>query len=83
MAIALWLVGAFVAVVFFGTWAVQIALWLLALALRLAAWTGMVLVGLVSLLALALVDRRQPAQIWRNECAHAAAEAVVRRERWS
>ncbi|WP_374513840.1 hypothetical protein [Brevundimonas sp.] len=83
MVFAAWLVAAAILLVFFGTWALQIALWLLMLALRLAAWTGMVLFGLVSLLALALIDRRQLARIWRNECAHAAAEAVVRRERWS
>ncbi|SFS80250.1 hypothetical protein [Brevundimonas viscosa] len=83
MVFAAWLVAAVILLVFFGTWALQIALWLLMLALRLAAWTGMVLFGLVSLLALALIDRRQLARIWRNECAHAAAEAVVRRERWS
>ena len=83
MAVALWVVGGVFVVVFFGTWALQIALWLLAVALRLAGWIAMVLFGLASLLALAVIDRRQLARIWRNEQAHAATRAVVRRERWS
>jgi len=80
MAFALWLVGAFVVVVFFGTWALQIALWLLAVALRLAGWVAIALFGLMSLLALAVIDRRQLARIWRNQRAQAGAEALLRRE---
>jgi len=81
MAVALWLLGAVVLTVFLGSWVLQIALWLLDLALRLVGWMAALLFGLVSLLALALIDRRQLARIWRNQRAHAAAEAVVRRER--
>ncbi len=83
MALALWLVGGVFVLVFFGTWAVQIALWLLGVALRLAGWTAALLFGLGSLLALAVIDRRQLGRIWRNEQAHAAAQTVIRRERWS
>lgn len=83
MTFALWLVGGFVVFVFFGTWALQIAVWLLMVTLRLAGWAAIALFGLISLLALAVLDRRQLARIWRNERAHAAAEALVRRERWS
>lgn len=82
MPFALWLVGAFVFVVFFGTWAVQIAVGLLALALRLAGWLAMVLFGLMSLLALAFLDRAQLARIWRNERTHADNAALLARERW-
>lgn len=81
MAFALWLVGAFVVVVFFGTWALQIALWLLGGALRLAGWIAIALFSLMSLLALAVIDRRQLARIWRNEQAQAGAKALLRRER--
>ena len=83
MTFALWLVGGFVVFVFFGTWALQIAVWLLMVTLRLAGWAAIALFGLISLLALAVLDRRQRARIWRNERAHAAAEALVRRDRWS
>jgi hypothetical protein len=81
MAVALWVVGGVFVVVFFGTWALQIALWLLAVALRLAGWVAIALFGLMSLLALAVIDRRQLARIWRNQRAQAGAEALLRRER--
>lgn len=83
MAFALWVVGGFFAVVFFGTWALQIALWLLALALRLAGGLAVILLGLMSLLALAFLDRKQLARIWRNERTHVANAALLRRERWT
>lgn len=83
MTFALWVVGGFVAIVFFGTWALQIGLWLLALALRLAGGLAVLLFGLASMLALAFLDRKQLARIWRNERAHADSAAFVARERWS
>ncbi len=83
MTFALWLVGGFFVVVFFGTWTLQIVLWLLAVALRLAAWLAAILFGLTSMLALAFLDRKQLARIWRNERAHAANHALLARERWS
>jgi hypothetical protein len=83
MAVALWLVGAVFALVFFGTLALQITVWLLAVALRLAGALAALLFGLVSLLALAFLDRRQLARIWRNERTHAANHALLARERWS
>ena len=67
MTFALWLVGAVFALVIFGTWAIQITVWLLAVALRLAGALAVLLFGLVSLLALGFLDRRQLARIWRNE----------------
>lgn len=83
MAFALWLVGAFVVVIYFGTWALQIGLWLLAVALRLTGWLLTILFGLVSLAALALLDRKQLSRILRNERAHAENAALLARERWS
>lgn len=83
MAFALWLVGAVFALVFFGTWALQIAVWLLAVALRLAGAVAVLLFGLASLLALALLDRKQLTRIWRNERTHAANTALLARERWT
>jgi len=82
MAFALWVVGGLFFIVFFGTWALQIALWLLALALRLAGWAAMILFGLASVLALAFLDRKQLARVWRNERAHAENTALLARERW-
>ena len=83
MALALWSVGGFVAVVFFGTWAVQIALWLLGVALRLAGGLAALLFGLASLAALALLDRPQLVRIWRNERTQARNSRLMARERWS
>lgn len=83
MALALWSVGGFVALVFFGTWALQIALWLIQLGLRLVGAVAVLVFGLVSLLALALLDRRELARIWRRQKADQAVAAVLARERWS
>ena len=83
MAFALWLVGAVVALVFFGTWVIQGAAWLLVTALRLAGGLAVLLFGLASMLALAFLDRKQLARIWRNERTHADNAALLARERWS
>ncbi len=83
MAAALWLVGAVVALVFLGTWVIQGAAWLLVTALRLAGGLAAILFGLASMLALAFLDRKQLARIWRNERAHAGNAALLARERWS
>ncbi|WP_292065718.1 hypothetical protein [Brevundimonas sp. UBA7664] len=82
MAFAVWVVGAVFALVFFGTWALQITVWLLAGALRLAGALAALLFGLASLLALAFLDRKQLARIWRNERTHAANHALLAGERW-
>jgi len=83
MAAAIWVVGGLFAVVYFGTWAIQIALWLLALALRLTAGLAVVVFGLASLLALAVLDRKQLARIWRNERYQAGDGALPARARWA
>lgn len=83
MAFALWLVAALAGVIFFGTWALQIGLWLLAVALRLTGWLLTILFGLMSLAALAVLDRKQLGRILRNERAHADNAALLARERWS
>lgn len=57
MAFAFWVVASLWLAVYFGTWFLQIVLWLLALALRIAAWVATVLIGLAGLLYLALFDR--------------------------
>ena len=82
MALALWLTGAVFVLAFFGTWAIQIALWLLAFALRLAGGLAVLLFALASVLALAFLDRKQLARIWRNEHTHARNAALLARERW-
>ena len=83
MGLALWAVGGLVVLVFFGTWALQIAIWLVGVALRLAGALAVLLFGLASLLALAFLDRKQLARIWRNERTHAEITALLARERWS
>ncbi len=45
MVLAFWIVVAYVAIVYFGTWAVQIAIWLI----QAAAW---VVMGLIFVIAL-------------------------------
>jgi len=82
MALALWLVGGVFVLVFFGTWAIQGVAWLLVTALRLAGALALLLFGLASMLALALLDRKQFARIWRNERTHADNAALLARERW-
>jgi hypothetical protein len=83
MAFAVWLVVGFVLVVYFGTWALQIALWLLEVALRLAVWLATIVFGLLSLAALAVFDRQQLGRILRNERTHAENAALLARERWN
>ncbi len=83
MGLALWAVGGLVVLVFFGTSALQIAIWLVGVALRLAGALAVLLFGLASLLALAFLDRKQLARIWRNERTHVANTALLARERWS
>lgn len=82
MALALWLVGGVFVLVFFGTWAIQGVAWLLVTALRLAGALAVLLFGLASMLALAFLDRKQFARIWRNERTHADNAALLARERW-
>jgi len=82
MAFALWLVGGVFVLVFFGTWAIQGVAWLLVTALRLAGALAVLLFGLASMLALAFLDRKQFARIWRNERTHADNAALLARERW-
>lgn len=83
MAVALWPVGGLFVLVFLGTWAIQIAAWLLAVMLRLVGALAVLLFGLASVIALAFLDRKQLARIWRNERTHAANAALLARERWS
>lgn len=83
MAPAVWIVVGVVLLIWCGTWVLQIALWLLQLVLRLLGGLAVLVFGLVSLLALALLDRRELARIWRRQRADAAVAAVLARERWS
>ncbi|MCS6624790.1 hypothetical protein N0B44_17890 [Roseibacterium beibuensis] len=80
---ALWIVGAACLLVWCGTWAIQVALWLLQLALRLLGGAAVLAFGLVSILALALLDRDELRRIWRRHRAGAAVAATLARERWS
>jgi len=83
VALALWAVGGVFVLVFFGTWAIQIAVWLIQLALRLIGGLAVLAFGLVSLLALAFLDRDELRRIWRRRQADAAVTATLARERWS
>lgn len=83
MALALWVVGGGFLLVWCGTWALQIALWLIQLALRLVAALAVLAFGLASLLALAVLDRKELGRIWRRRKADQAVAAVLARERWS
>ena len=83
MALALWIVGGWFLLIYCGTWAIQIVLWLLQVALRLVGVLAMLVFGAVSLLALALLDRRELQRIWRRQQADQAVAATLARERWS
>ena len=82
MTFALWLFCGIAVCVLFATWAIEIAVWLLGVALRLTGWVAMILFGLTSILALAFLDRKQLARIWRNERTQADNAALLARERW-
>ena len=83
MALAFWIVGGWFVLIYFGTWAFQIALWLIEAAVRLVCGLGVLAFGLVSLVALALLDRRELRRIWRRRRADQAVAATLARERWS
>lgn len=81
MALALWLVGGFVFVVFFGTWAIQIAAWIIVVALRLIGLVATLMFGLAATLALAVWDRPALGRIWNNQRVQADNDALLGRER--
>lgn len=66
MALAVWIVCAWVFVVFFGTWAVQIAVFLALVAWRLLVLTTQLAWGFIALLFLAIFDRRALARALRQ-----------------
>ena len=57
MVAALWLVGAIAFIVYFGTWAIQIAIALLLVMARLAGWALVLIAGLVGMVWLLAFDR--------------------------
>jgi hypothetical protein len=83
MALALWIVGGWFLLVWCGAWAIQIVLWLVQLALRLAGGAAVMAFGIVSLLALALLNPEELRRIWRRRQADADVAAALARERWS
>ena len=83
MALTLWLVGGGFVLIWCGTWVLQIAVVLLQIVLRLIAGLSVLAFGLVSILALALLDRAELRRIWRRGRADAAVASVLARERWS
>jgi hypothetical protein len=83
MAVAAWVMGGVFVLIWFGTWALQAAIWLRALALRSVSRTAMAQFGLASLAVLAVLDRRQLARIWRNQSVRAENAGLLARERWS
>ena len=83
MALALWIVGGAFVLIWFGTWALQIALVLLQVLLRLVGAGAVLVFGLVSLVALAMLDRDELRRIWRRRQADQAVATTLARERWS
>lgn len=73
MALAVWIVCAWVFVVFFGTWAVQIAVFLALVAWWLVVLAAGLVWAILSLGILAVIDRPALMRILRNQPA----------ERWS
>ena len=82
MGLAVWIVCAWVFVVFFGTWAVQIALWLTLVAWRLLVLIAGLVWGMISLGILAVMDRPALMRILRNQNAHAGVRRTLATERW-
>ena len=83
MVLALWIVGGWFLLIWCGTWALQIALWLVQAVARLVCGLAVVAFGLVSLLALAVFDRKELGRIWRRRRADQAVAVALARERWS
>ena len=83
MALTFWLVGSGFVLMWCGTWVLQIAVALLQIVLRLAAGLSVLAFGLVSILALALLDRAELRRIWRRGRTDAAVASILARERWS
>lgn len=83
MALALWIVCGWFVLIWFGTWALQIALWLIQFALRLVGALAVLAFGLVSVVALALFGRAELRRIWRRQQADQAVATTLARERWS
>lgn len=81
MALAVWIVCAWVFVVFFGTWAVQIALFLLLVAWRLLVLAAGLVWGIISLGILAVIDRPALMRILRNQDAHAQVRRTLAAQR--
>ena len=67
VALAVGIVCVWVFVVFFGTWAVQIAVFLALVAWRLLVLTAGLVWGIISLGILALIDRPALMRILRNQ----------------
>lgn len=83
MTAALWIVGGFVFVVYFGTLALQLAIWLLQIALVVGGWLIAFLFGFVGTVFLALADPVELRRIWRNEAARTRVRRTLARERWT
>ncbi len=69
MAFALWAVGGFIFVVYFGTLALQAAIWVLQVAIVLATWAVQIVAGVAAMLLLALFDRSTLRKVWREASA--------------
>lgn len=83
MALAVWIVCAWVFVVFFGTWAVQIAVFLALVVWRLLVLLAGLVWGIISLGILAVIDRHALMRILRNRDVHAEIRCTRAIERWS
>lgn len=83
MSLAVWIVCAWVFVVVFGTWAVQIAVFLALVAWRLLVLAAGLVWGIISLGILAVMDRPALMRILRNQSAHAEVRRTLAAERWS
>ena len=57
MTAALWIVGAIAFIVYFGTWAIQIAIALLLITVRFAGWALVLIAGLAGMVWLLAFDR--------------------------
>lgn len=82
MTLALWVVGAYVVIVYFGTLALQLLLWLVQVLWTVLVSTATLAAGIAGTLWLAMFDRAELRRIWREDGARTRVVRTLARERW-
>jgi hypothetical protein len=83
MAAALSVAAGLLLAIWCGTCLLQIALWLIQLALLLVRGCVMILAALAGMVVLLVSDRERLRRALNNEAAHRRVHTILARERWS